>query len=507
MERYYLAVDMGASSGRAILSKIEGGRIELEEVHRFENHLIKKNGYLTWDIDSLRNGILTGLRKCGESGKIPVSMGIDTWGADYVLLDRDGNMTGEAVAYRDARTQGMREEVGKRISEKDLYEKTGIQFEPFNTIYQLMALKREHPGMLEEADSFLMLPDYFNFLLTGVKRQEYTNATSTNLVNARSCEWDTDIINCLGLPGRLFKKLSVPGTAVGQLTEKLQRELGFNTTVVLPATHDTGSAFLSAPEAERGSLILSSGTWSLLGVENEQPVTTDKSREADFTNEGGAWYRYTYLKNIMGLWMIQSVRRELNGSAYISGKESRTGTGGQGGRLAGRTAGRGIRLADQFHRGERIWGFGELSEEARRAEGFLSEVNVNDARFLAPESMIDEVRKACRESGQVVPSDIGELMQCLYLSLTTCYRRSVEELESVAGKKYSSINIIGGGCQDRYLDEMTARRTGLKVFAGPVEGAAIGNLAVQMISAGEFRDLKQARDCVAKSFEIKEYRC
>lgn len=269
---------MGASSGRGILSWMENGRMRLEELNRFENHLIEKNGHLTWDIDALWNGILTGLKICGETGRIPKSIGIDTWAVDYVLLDENGSMIGDPICYRDGRTEGMREEVRKFISDEELYARTGIQYQPFNTIYQLMALKKEHQEMLEQAQHLLMLPDYFGYLLTGVLKQEYTNATSTNLVNAGSCEWDMDIIRRLGLPERLFGKLSMPGTVVGALRSGIQREVGFDTTVVLPATHDTGSAFLSAPYSGSGSLILSSGTWSLLGVENESPIASEAAR-------------------------------------------------------------------------------------------------------------------------------------------------------------------------------------------------------------------------------------
>ena len=488
MNDYFLAFDMGASSGRSILAWTENGKIRLEELNRFDNRLIEKDGHKIWDLDSLWNGILTGLRACRASGRIPKSVGIDTWAVDYVLLDGNGHLIGDAVCYRDSRTDGMKEEAEKLISARELYGRTGIQFQPFNTIYQLLALKKEHPEQLEKAQHLLMLPDYFNYLLTGVMKQEYTNATSTNLVNAEHCEWDMDIIRKLGLPERLFGKLSLPGTVVGHLKEEIRKEVGFDTVAVLPATHDTGSAFLSAPYSGEDSLILSSGTWSLLGVENPKPITTERSQEANFTNEGGAWYRYRYLKNIMGLWMIQSVRRELNGVSYVAGKSS---------------AGLAGVLKDAGSNGS--WSFPDLIEAAQRASEFSSEVDVNDSRFLAPESMIEEVRAACEESGQKAPESVGELMQCLYLSLTTCYRKAVGELSAITGKTYRTVNIIGGGCQDAYLNQMTAVRTGLMVYAGPVEGTAIGNLAVQMIAAGIFRNLSEARACIAESFEVKKF--
>ena len=542
MEDYFLAYDMGASSGRSILSWMEDGRIWLEELNRFDNHLIERNGHLTWDIDSLWQGILEGLRVCKGTDRIPGSIGIDTWAVDYVLLDENGSMIGDAVCYRDGRTEGMREEADRYISREELYERTGIQYQPFNTIYQLLALKKEHPDQLEQARSLLMLPDYFNYLLTGVMKQEYTNATSTSLVNAGSHEWDMEIIRRLGLPERLFHKLSVPGTTVGNLRPELSRQIGFDTTVILPATHDTGSAFLSAPYSgkktgsDKGeTLILSSGTWSLLGVEQEAPITSTASQAANFTNEGGAWYRYRYLKNIMGLWMIQSVRRELNGVSYVQGgsdgldgnvrnKEvegkASAGRASESEALAYGTPEGSLPEDESLEENERAaaakilaqaqshgqWSFPDLIEAAKNAEHFTSEVDVNDNRFLAPKSMIMEVIAACEDSGQKVPETVGELMQCLYLSLTTCYRKVVKQLSSITGKSYSAVNIIGGGCQDAYLDQMTAARTGLTVYAGPVEGTAIGNLAMQMITAGVFEDLDEARKHIVESFDVHRFR-
>ena len=398
---------------------------------------------------------------------------------DCVLLDADGNLIGDAVAYRDSRTDGADKIVESVISPAELYARTGIQKQMFNTIYQLTALRREHPEQLEKAASLLMIPDYFHFLLTGVKKQEYTNATSTNLVNARAKTWDTDIIRKLGFPEKLFGELSMPGTVVGELTPEIQKQIGFNATVILPATHDTGSAFLAVPAKDDNAVYLSSGTWSLLGVENSEPVTTEDSRLQNFTNEGGAWYRFRYLKNIMGLWMIQSIRRELNGTAYVAGRVSRHADGKQ-------------------------WSFPDLIDAARNAQDFTSTVDVNDDSFLAPDSMIDAVKQFCEKSGQAVPETVGEIMQCVYLSLSMCYAEAVKTLIRLTGKTYTSINIVGGGCQDMYLNEMSAVTTGLPVYAGPVEGTAIGNLIVQMISGGEFESLQQARDAVRESFEIRE---
>ena len=479
MANYYLAIDIGASSGRHILGCVQDGKLILEEVYRFDNRQVRRNGHDCWDMENLWGGILGGLKACKALGKIPKTVGIDTWAVDYVLLDEEDRIIGDAVAYRDSRTEGTGKLVEAVITPKELYARTGIQKQNFNTIYQFMALKREYPGQLERAKSLLMIPDYFHFLLTGVKKQEYTNATSTNLVHAEHKEWDLELIERLGLPTRLFGKLSMPGSAVGEFLPEIQREVGFNAAVVLPATHDTGSAFLAVPARDENAVYLSSGTWSLLGVENEVPITTEASRLQNFTNEGGAWYRFRYLKNIMGLWIIQSIRRELNGEAYVAGKASKYASG-------------------------RSYSFPDLITEAQGAADFSSMVDANDDAFLSPDSMIDAIKAYCARTGQPVPESVGEIMRCVYLSLAKCYKEAIEGLSQLTGKRYTSINIVGGGCQDSYLNQLTANAAGLPVYAGPVEGTAIGNLIVQMIAGDEFDSLQTARNVIKNSFNIKE---
>ena len=482
---YHLAIDIGASSGRHILGHLENGRMVLEEVHRFENRQVRKNSHDCWDMDNLWQGILDGLKACKAMGKVPATVGIDTWAVDFVLLDQNGRMVGDAVAYRDSRTEGADQLVEAKIGAAALYARTGIQKQNFNTIYQLAALQKEHPEQLEAAHRLLMIPDYFHYLLTGVQKQEYTNATSTGLVHADKKTWDRDLLDLLGLPRRLFGPLSMPGTVVGPLREEIAAQVGFQTTVVLPATHDTGSAFLAVPAQDDHSVYLSSGTWSLLGVENEAPITTEESRKQNFTNEGGAWYRYRYLKNIMGLWMIQSIRRELNGVDYVEGKERAAWT-------------------LDVQPGEKQWTFPDLIAAAESAADFPSVVNANDDAFLAPASMIAAVQAACATAGQPVPRTVGQLMQCVYRSLTLCYKNAIAGLSQLTGKTYTAIHIVGGGCQDNYLNRMTAAICRLPVWAGPVEGTAIGNLVVQMIHSGEFADLAAARQCIRESFDIKE---
>ena len=478
---YHLAVDIGASSGRHILGHVEQGRMVLEEIYRFGNTQVWRNGHDCWDLETLWAHILAGLQACKAAGKIPATLGIDTWAVDFVLLDGEGRPVGDAVAYRDGRTAGLREMLEPALPFARHYARTGIQYQPFNTAYQLAALQREAPGQLAAAAHFLMIPEYFNYRLTGKIKNEYTNATTTALVNAESKTWDDEVIAALGLPRAIFGPLHLPGETVGRFTSEVRAAVGFDCTVVLPATHDTGSAFLAVPARDENAVTLSSGTWSLLGVENETPITTPQSLAQNFTNEGGYQYRFRYLKNIMGLWMIQSIRRELNGEAYVTGKASTEAAGS-------------------------AYTYAQLEAEARANADFPGRVDVDAPRFLAPDSMSAEVRAACAENGGPVPENVGELMACVYHSLAESYRRAVDALSGLTGKRYTSINLVGGGSKDEYLNELTAKATGLTVYAGPTEGTALGNLMVQFLNVGAFADLRAARAAIRDSFEIKEVR-
>ena len=461
--RTYLSVDIGASSGRHILGWIEAGRLRLEEIYRFENKLVRKNGRLCWDMEHLAEEVLRGLERCRELSKIPDSMGIDTWAVDFLLLDGEGNPLGDAVAYRDSRTQGMDKLVEALVSPQELYARTGIQKQDFNTIYQLMAVKTQEPELLDQARRLLMVPEYLTYRLTGKLENEYTNATTTGLVNAETKSWDLELLDRLGYPARLFGELRQPGYRVGGFTQAVKDRVGFDCDVLFPATHDTGSAFLAVP-AKEGGVYLSSGTWSLLGTELTDPITTEESRRCNFTNEGGYQYRFRYLKNIMGLWMLQSIRREAGPDLS----------------------------------------FDALERAAREEEGFPSRVDVNHSCFLAPDNMGEAVRALCRQTGQPEPGSLGELASCVYHSLAESYAASVKELSILTGKRYTAVNVVGGGSRDGYLNQLTANATGLPVYAGPTEGTALGNLIVQMLAAGEFPDLAAARKAIRHSFEIKE---
>lgn len=462
-KKFYLAVDIGASSGRHILGWVENGKIRLEEIYRFENKLVKKNGHLCWDIEHLFNEVVEGIKKCKEIDRIPASLGIDTWGVDFVLLDASGKILGDTVAYRDSRTKGMDSEVYRVIGEKELYSRNGIQKQLFNSIYQLVAIKNQSPDLLDQAEHFLMIPEYLNFLLTGEMKNEYTNATTTQLVNAKSQDWDFELMEKLGIPTKIFGKLNMPKTVVGSLTEAISERVGFQTQVVLPATHDTGAAVMAVPTTSDDAIYLSSGTWSLMGIERLIPDCSEQSREHNFTNEGGYHYRYRYLKNIMGMWMMQNLRREFK------------------------------------HK----YTFEELYQLAYIGRYFTSVVNVNAEDFLAPESMTKALQDYCAKTNQEVPETQCELLYCVYCSLARCYAQTVVEIEEVTGKKYNKIHVVGGGCQDQFLNALIATETGKEVFAGPVEATALGNLMAQMLKDNVFEDLSDARRTVAKSFDVK----
>ncbi len=466
MSKYYLAIDIGASSGRHIIAELVDGKIVLEEVYRFWNGMDEVDGSLCWDVNRLFNEIVTGIKKCKEIGKIPSYMGIDTWGVDYVLLDKDDKILGKTYGYRDSRTNGMDEEVYKIIPEKDLYQRTGIQKAIFNTIYQLMDVKLNHPEDMAAAKTLLTIPDYFNFKLTGVKLAEYTETSTGQLLNPETKDWDYELIDMLGYNKEMFCKVTAPGVKVGNFTEEVKALVGFDCEVILPAMHDTGSAVLAVPTNDDNAIYISSGTWSLLGIERMEADCSLRSMEENFTNEGGYDYRFRYLKNIMGLWMIQSVKREF----------------------------------------EEDLSFGEICARASK-ETIASIVDCNDDCFLAPKSMIKAVQDFCANTNQQVPETVGEISSVIYNSLAKCYADTIIGLEKVTGKTFDRIHVVGGGANAGYLNELTAKYCKKPVHAGPTEATALGNLAVQMIYAGDVENLVAARNCIRESFDIAIYDC
>ncbi len=464
MKEYYLAIDIGASGGRHILSHIEEDKMVLEEIYRFPNEMKSIGGELIWDVEALFQEIIIGLKKCKELGKIPKSIGIDTWAVDFVLLDEDDHRIGNAVGYRDSRTTGMDLLVYEKITENELYARTGIQKQIFNTIYQLMALKCSEAEPLKKAKSLLMIPDYFHFLLTGNKMQEYTNATTTQLVSPETNDWDYELIELLGYPKEIFIPIAKPGTTVGFFKREIAEQVGYDCKVILPATHDTGSAVAAVPAVGEDTLYISSGTWSLMGTELRKADCSAESYKHNFTNEGGVDKRFRYLKNIMGLWMLQSMKKE---------------------------------IAEKLS-------YGEICDMASKSD-ITSILDVNDQRFLAPENMTEEIRQACRDTGQQLPETIAEVAAVIYNSLAVCYGKIICEVEALTGKRYDRLHIVGGGANAQYLNELTAKYTNKEVLAGPTEATAIGNILVQMRADGIFKSLEEARACVRNSFEIYTY--
>lgn len=476
----YLAVDIGASSGRHILGWLEDGKMRLSEVYRFKNGAAQKNGRLCWDADGLQRHVLAGLRACAAHGApegsalagcapealLPESVSIDTWGVDFVLLDENLNRIGDAVAYRDGRTAGVPEKLEAVLPFAELYARTGIQRQVYNTVYQLWSLRQAAPEQLERAAHFLMMPDYLAFTLTGVCANEYTIASTSALLNARERTWDAEILKRIGVPAHIFHPVRMAGEPLGRLTPAVREAAGFDTLVRLAPSHDTASAFLAVPARDENAVFLSSGTWSLIGVENPEPITTAESRAQNFTSEGGYAYRYRYLKNIMGLWMLQNIRREL---------------------------------------GQTRFDFELLAKLAESAADYPGRVDVNDGRFLAPDNMQEVVRVVLRENGFKEKPTAAQTLSCVYHSLAESYAEAVRGLEKITGRAFTSLNIVGGGSQDAYLNQLTADATGLPVYAGPTEGTAIGNIAVQMIASGALRGVQHARDVIRESFPIRVF--
>ena len=458
--KYYLAIDIGAASGRHIVGWLENGKMMTEEIYRFGNGPKPRTAYdgkdhLMWEHERLFAEILNGLKKAKELGKIPYSVGIDTWGVDYALLDENDEVVGGTYCYRDSRTETTIPQVHKTIAFADLYAKTGIQFASFNTVYQLFDDKLT--GRMDKAKTFLMLPDYFHFRLTGVKKQEYTNATTTGMVDAVTHRWNEEILDRLGYKKELFGALSQPGTEVGEFSDEIAAIVGYKAKVVLPATHDTASAVLAAP-LDGQTPYISSGTWSLLGVEQNYAHTDGNARETGYSNEGSIDGAFRFQKNIMGLWMIQQVRHELD---------------------------------DKYS-------FAELAEMARK-NPVQDEINVNDQRFLAPASMINEINAAVGRE-----LTVGEMAYVIYNNLARDYDLSLKALETVADERYETLNIIGGGSKNGLLNELTKAKTGKRIVTGPAEGTAIGNLVMQMVGTGTLSSVREGREIIKKSFDINE---
>lgn len=467
----FLAFDFGAESGRALLGIIENGRFGLEEIHRFPNSPVTVLGHMRWDIlrqfQDVKQGLKLALQQTG--GEID-GIGVDTWGVDFGLLGEDGELLGNPFHYRDSRTDGIPDEVFKIVARREVFETTGIQFMQLNTLYQLYAMVEGGSTALKHASTLLMMPDIFNYWLTGEKVSEFSIATTSQCYDPRKGDWARGMLAKLGIPTHMMPKIVQPGTTVGPLAGGLVEEMGAGKgiPVIAPCTHDTGSAVAAVPALSDNYAYLSSGTWSLMGVELKQPFIDEKAYARNFTNEGGAAGTFRFLHNIAGLWIVQECRR-----TWLA-------------------AGEDVSYAD-------------LTEMADQSQGFVSVIDPDNPVFLAPGDMPQRIREFCRDTNQPVPTSMGEVVRCALDSLALRYRATIEDLDDMLGKRLDTIHIVGGGTQNTLLSQLTSDVTGRKVIAGPVEATAIGNVLVQAMGTGLINTLDEARAIVRNSFELASY--
>ncbi|MBE6568776.1 MAG: rhamnulokinase [Ruminococcaceae bacterium] len=467
-QKKMLAIDLGASSGRGIIGGFDGKKFTLDEIHRFSNDPVTTPTGFYWDTLRLLFEIKTAILKGTQDGGVD-TIGIDTWGVDYGYLDKTGALISNPFHYRDTRTSGIDEYVFKNFASWDeIYDTTGIQSMNFNTLYQLMADKRDRPWLLEQADKMLNTPDLLGYFLTGEKLSEYTIVSTGALLNAYTRTYADELLNKCGLPRNIFCDIAEPGTILGTLLPG--EETGNSTAKVIKvASHDTASAVMAVPAENEDFLYVSSGTWSLMGIESKTPMINDLSKKYQLTNEGGVDGTIRVMKNIMGLWLEQESRRQW----------AREGT---------------------------KYSFDELSAMALAAKPFQCFINPDDDRFSTAGNMPKRIREYCKETGQYVPESVGEIVRCIFESLALKYRWTAEKLEAVSGRKYSFINIVGGGTKEEMLSQFAADASHRMVVAGPVEATCIGNIAMQSIAAGDVRDLWEARAIVRDSFDVKEYK-
>ena len=463
-----LAFDFGASSGRAILANYEDGKIRMEEIHRFSNDPVTICGTFYWDILRLFFEIKQGISKAVHQGGFD-AIGIDTWGVDFGLLDKKGRLLNNPVHYRDTRTTGIMEKVFEKVPQEELYGETGIQLMRINTIFQLYSLVLNEPETLAQADKLLLIPDLFAYLLTGEQRAEYTEVSTTQMLNPRTGDWHYELLEKLGIPTRILPKIIDAGETYGLLSDEICEELGCpKVPVIAVATHDTGSAVASVPSQKEDFIYISCGTWSLFGTELAQPVINEATRAFNLTNEGGFGRTTRMLKNIMGLWLIQESRRQWIREGFD------------------------VSYAD-------------LEREALAVEPFRCFINPDDPSFELPGNLPKRVQEYCERTGQTVPQTRGEIMRCIYESIALKYRYTFQAIREATGKAYETIHMIGGGTKDRLLCQMTADACNCPVIAGPIEATAMGNIAVQLIALGEFSGLKEARAVIANSEQPKSY--
>jgi rhamnulokinase len=466
----FLAFDLGAESGRAVIGHLDGNRLRLEEIHRFLNGPVRVLSSLYWDVLRLWSEIKHGLGSAAKAyGNDVASVGLDTWGVDFGLLDADDALLGNPHHYRDGRTDGMMEAAFQIVPRSEVYRRTGIQFMQLNSLYQLLAMARTGSPALTAARTFLNMPDLFNFWLSGRKASEFTIATTSQCYDPRAGDWARDLLEALGIPSSIFGEIMPPGTVLGRLRSSVCDETGSAAIpVVASAGHDTASAVAAVPATSPDYIYLSSGTWSLMGIESGKPIITDKSLAYNFTNEGGVNGTFRFLKNIMGLWLVQECRRDW------------------------------VRAGEPFS-------YDDLTQMAGASPAFGSLVALSDSRLLPPGDVPIRIQTFCRETGQVVPQTPGEIIRCVLESLALEYRWVAERLDEMVGQRLPTVHVIGGGSRNRLLNQLTADATGRTVVTGPVEAAAIGNVLVQAMAVGQIANLAEARSLVRRSFEVETY--
>ena len=471
----YLAVDLGASSGRHLAGLLDGGMLQLEEVYRFENGGVDLAGTLCWDLPRLWADLCAGLRAAGARwGGGIAGIGVDTWGVDFGLLGRGDQLLGNPVHYRDARTNGIFEKAFNLVPRDEIFRHTGLQFMQFNTLYQLLAMRLADSPLLDVAQTMLMMPDLFHWLLTGEKCNEMTNASTTQCYNPVTGDWAAELLEAFQLPAALFGPIAQPGTVLGPLRASLANETGLTQAkVVLPGTHDTASAVMAVPaESKPGEApdwcYISLGTWALMGIESPRPVINDTVARLNFTNEGGVGGTIRLLKNITGMWLLQECRRVWN----QAGKD---------------------------------WGWEDLNALSAAAEPRRSLIHPDAADFLAPDSMPAAICEFCRRTSQPVPENEGAVLRCALDSLALTFRHVLIMCEELAGRRIETIHVVGGGTRNRQLCQAAADACGRRVVAGPVEATAIGNVMMQAVAAGEVADIAQAREVIRRSFPVEQY--
>ncbi len=468
MDKKVLAIDFGASSGRAVIGRFDGERIALEEIHRFANEPVTLGGTMYWDFLRLFHEVKQSLIKAKQYGKVD-SLGVDTWGVDFGLIDENGRLLDNPVHYRDSRTQGMLAEAFSLIPKESLYAVTGNQFMEINTAFQLMAVQKNRPDLLERADKLLMMPNLFTFFLTGEKITEQSIASTTQLYDQSGKCWAYRVAERLGIRESLFTNILPAGTKIGTLSHDIMKELDIpDMDVIAVCGHDTQSAMAAVPAQNSDFAFLSCGTWSLFGTELDGPLTDYPACENCFTNETGFGGKTSFLKNIVGLWLLQETRRRW----ACEGREV---------------------------------SFEDMEKMAVEAEPFLCFIDPDDPRFVPAGDIPDRVRRFCAESGQPVPETDGQVLRCIYESLALKYRQALEGLEKCTGRHFDAIHMIGGGIRDRLLCKMTANACKRRVIAGPVEATALGNIAVQLIASGDIADLSQARQVIASSENVEVF--